>query len=488
MSVRKSAKLEKFLGAAALVTLIVLAITAQVLESPAPSRSRSAASVAPQGRRALFLLLEELGHAPKLWNRAPGKLPSGANMLWLGGVPHGPGFESKHKAKDKSKDDKSAHDEDEADKDEEADKADKSGEHDASDKSETAGDAAEPAGGVLASALDLHQPVHYRRFLEEGGTIIAPLDDALSAFFVQNLGLASVATLERDQGLIAKTGRLRLESGEEFEVALEAHAGFRPLAEGSSARELVVATSGADDKDPNVVHESDTLFAVELPVGAGRLVLLADDGFLANSMIGARDQALFAVRLVESLDRGGELLFDEYSLGLWEPASPIGMAASPRWFLLSLHAGLLLCLFLWSQAWVRQFPRDPQQLGALSPLSRARAQGRLWLQAGRAGRAARALQLGVLTRLERAVGLRPRAASKRPWAEEVDERLAVVEARSRAPLPRARWQLALARTAVNDEVALASLAEELAQLESAYLRVHEQLSSTGIASSGALAR
>jgi hypothetical protein len=98
------------------------------------------------------------------------------------------------------------------------------------------------------------------------------------------------------------------------------------------------------------------------------------------------------VRLVEQLGRGGQLFFDEYCLGTWEPESALALSASPRVFLLSVHALALLLLFVWAHAFARAFPRDPPPLGATSPLERAEALARVWRSSGRTQLAVRALR------------------------------------------------------------------------------------------------
>ena len=81
----------------------------------------------------------------------------------------------------------------------------------------------------------------------------------------------------------------------------------------------------------------ENLVAVEFDCGAGRVVLLSEDDFLDNDSIGKQQHALAGVRLLEQLARGGQLYFDEYCLGNWEPESTLSLVASPRVFLLGAH-------------------------------------------------------------------------------------------------------------------------------------------------------
>ena len=127
--------------------------------------------------------------------------------------------------------------------------------------------------------------------------------------------------------------------------------------------------------------------------------MLGSFDFLDNEVIGERDHALHLTRLVEELDLGGRLLFDEYALGLWDPDSAGGLALSKGVRGVSLHLLLLLLLVVWRAAWTREFPRDPQPLERVSPLARAEARAALLERAGRPDLAGDLLRRGVLNRL-----------------------------------------------------------------------------------------
>ncbi len=321
-----------------LLLVVALALLAQTFTSAPNQLAKSVASTDDDGRRALLLVLQELGLHPAGWVRAPGSLPRGEHLVWLPQAPtpwH-------------------AHDEE-------------AGTSASKDKP------AAPRGTTLAS----HGLGHYRRFVEEGGTIVCALDAELRTFLETELGLeglSDVALLPRGDDAPV---RVRLGSGEELELELASDQAFRPLGADSPGRELWVARCGPD----NAPRELP--LAIALPLGAGRVVVLADDSFVRNDALQKRQNALAAVRLCEELGREGEVLFDEYALGVWEPESALGLSFSPRIALFSLHALALLALFVWSRAVSRAFPRDPLPLDAVSPLERARAQARLWRAAGR---------------------------------------------------------------------------------------------------------
>jgi hypothetical protein len=188
---------------------------------------------------------------------------------------------------------------------------------------------------------------------------------------------------------------VRLDTGEELELELDAARVLRPFPAGSPWRELWMLENKAGEQGP------ENLVAVEFPCGAGRVVLLSEDGFLDNGEIRKAQHALAGVRLLEQLARGGQLLFDEYCLGTWEPESALALAASPRVFLIGVHALALLLLFVWARSFARAFPRDPPPLAAASPLERAEALARIWKSGRRTRLAVRALRREAEARRQR---------------------------------------------------------------------------------------
>jgi hypothetical protein len=332
-------RIEGWFSLGVLLLVVGLALLAQGLRDDPEARVRSVTSTADAGRRGFFLLLQELGYEPVEWRRAPGELPRGEHLLYLPEwpVPWAPG------------------------------KADEN---------------AEPQPNLLPS----HGLEHYRDFVEQGGTLIAPLSEDMVDFLKDDLGLADAEGLVFRKNGKREQRRVRLESGETLELSLDLALVLQPFPAGSPWRELWML-----EKDQGEVG-AEYLVAAELPLGAGRVVLLSEDKFLDNSEIGKAQHALAGVRLVEQLGRGGGLYFDEYCLGLWEPESALALSASPRVFLLSAHALALLALFVWARAFARAFPRDPPPLAATSPLERAEALARLWKSSGRSEAAARALR------------------------------------------------------------------------------------------------
>jgi uncharacterized protein DUF4350 len=83
-------------------------------------------------------------------------------------------------------------------------------------------------------------------------------------------------------------------------------------------------------------------FALEMPLGAGRLVAVADGRFMRNANLGSGDASVLLVDLVRAL---GPPVFDEYFHGMVESGSLVATLAGSR-VILPLVAGLLLAL-LW---------------------------------------------------------------------------------------------------------------------------------------------
>jgi hypothetical protein len=332
------------------VTLLALALASQFLAPDSAGEQGSAVSSQPHGRRALLLLLGELGFQAQAWSDPPGALPRREALLWLARAPEHPTTE-KPEAKPSPVDQ-----------------------------------------GVRALT-------HYRRFVEEGGTLLLPQGDFSRSFLIDTLDFADCADVHASR--VAKPGvrRIHDDDGEELEIDVK-EGGVLVLPDaGSRAR---VLWRGGDD-----------VLAIAVPAGKGRVVLLGDDSFLANELIGERDHALFAVRLAEALAPGKQILFDEYALGLERPRTTVAILASPSLFLATLHLLLLLALLVLRSGWVREFPRDPAPFESASPLLRARTLGALLARAGRFDVLARILREGVARRLDRrsaTVAARVRAA------------------------------------------------------------------------------
>jgi hypothetical protein len=340
------------------VTLVALAIASQFLAPDSTSERGSAVSSQPHGRRALFLLLGDLGFRAQAWSDPPGALPRREALLWLARAPE-------HPTADKPTDEKPADEKPVAEKP-------------AVDKSATK--RAPVDQGLRALS-------HYKRFVEEGGTLLLPQGEFSRSFLIDTLGFADCADVHASR--VAKPGvrRVHDDDGEELEVDVK---------EGG-----VLVLPDAGSRASVLWRGGDEVLAMSVPAGKGRVVVLGDDGFLANEAIGEHDHALLAVRLAEAFAPGKQILFDEYALGLEHPRTTVAILASPSLFLATLHVVVLLALLVLRSAWVREFPRDPAPLESASPLLRARTLGALLARACRFDVLARSLRDGVASRLDR---------------------------------------------------------------------------------------
>jgi hypothetical protein len=372
-----SRRVEKAFAAGLLALLVLLAFTAKVLEPSEEPESGSAESAQPDGRRALFLLLRELGFRAEIWTEAPGMLPRGGGLVWLARPPPGTSFALELPEPSSPPAEPPAQPTPEP----------------GEPQPPLPSDPEPKTPAPSRAALGLRAPSHYRRFLEEGGTIVLRFDDAARKYLVKELGLEVCEDVHASRVAVAGVRRVRDHRGEELGVEVEAGGVLLPPPTGSVAEALWWGgTASAEGED---------VLATMVPVGSGQLVLLGDDGFLENGALSKNDHALFAVRLAEEFARGGRVLFDEYALGRWRPRTATSLLASPNLFLATLQLGVLLLLCLWGAAWVREFPRDPPPLEAASPLLRARALAALLARAGRFDVLDRHLRAGALARIAR---------------------------------------------------------------------------------------
>lgn len=404
-------------GSGALL-LVLVGVLLAILPSPGSVRARSVFSTTPSGLRALYLLCESLGFQVEPWSKAPGELatPSQAKggssqgtLLVLAHLPEAP-----------------------------------------------------PAlPGVLTEGRSGETParrsrdlVHYRAFVEQGGTLLllGARQEEID-FLGEALGWTDFVELE-DASLFESPGLARdivLVGDERLVLAASVRRHLRP-------REPEV---GPPAGTILVRAEDGSALVLARAVGAGRVVLssLPLDGLDNRALAKDGEPALVFVRVLEGLAPLRRVLFDEYALGGWRPEAASSLAFSSRLAGLSLHVLLILFLLGWRATWSGPFPRDPVPWLAASPLARAQGFGRTLARAGRFDLLTRLLRGGVLGRWEARAGRRSTAAD----AEELPERLRALAAGDGARL--ARMEALFLGRAPTSEGELARLDAELRALE-----------------------
>ncbi len=331
----RSTRIANRVAGAVLVLMVAFVLFLQLGDRDGSAVPASIGSVRDDGRRALALLLDGVGLRVEAWRHVPAALPRGRHAVWM------------------------------------------------ADGSVAGHETPFPSVGM-------HAPEHYSEFVDRGGTLIVEGQGGL-AFVRDDLELEDLDGLEIDS-LDVEVGvpkRVQLPDGEIVHV--DAHSAFEPLDSYGLASEfaLCVDESGRGDR----------ALVVEVPVGEGRVLIVADTGLFENAHVGEHEHALLAVRLAEVAPPGARILMDEYSLGLWEPEGPLGVASRPTLVLFSLHVFVALLVWTWLRAAPRAFPRDPEPLDSFSPVRRARAQARLFERAGHSSLLAHAARAAVFDRV-----------------------------------------------------------------------------------------
>lgn len=484
MSSRAGTRIAVFLiGLAVLVTTFA-SLGAQ---GEAGGTPRSVRSAADDGRRAMFLLLEELGLAPEVWSSRPGLLPREPALLWIARTDEDPKWKYESMFGD------------DADPEPDAD-----GEPDEEPVVGAEGPA-EPEWDPLVAAREagLSSRAHYRAFLERGGTIVLEVGPDTEWFVREELGIAAVrglgtepvpsppapfdpedaAEVESPEDLVRLTDQSEAERAAFDERVADLRAEERERAEAAGIEPVaagllgllpdgeLLALPGVDarlvlDLDAEVPRERfvETLsgepLAASFGVGRGRLVLLATGDALNNDSIGERDHALLVVRTIEAYSPGGGVLVDEYALGLEDVDDVLDLAFGEDGWLLVLNGLLLALAWVLSAAWAREFHRDPEPGIERSPLARARGTARLFERAGRFDRLAAALQRGVWWRVAR------RARLGTGDGEEPTEPEVAAAARALGRVEEAeRWRRVLCRSSVGTRGELAELDAHLKTIE-----------------------
>jgi hypothetical protein len=342
-------------GVIAIGFLLALGLGLSQLPSGESRLEGSALSTDKAGKRALFLLMAELGHSAKVWTDTPSMLPRGPQFLWLSKVPeYPPGL------------------------------------------AELVELSSAPAG--VQSALDPHDLAHYRRFLEEGGTIFCALSvDGMTEFVQSELGVPVGDSPVRGQ---SSKQRSKLElgfSGETLNTA-SVHA-FRHEAFEDVRSVEIDAVLRASENDNEEREDSWYPALARIPIGRGALLLAASDAPFSNRNVRKADHGLLASRIVEHYAGREAVLFDEYALGGWTPSSVLSIATSTKLVLFTAHLLLVLALFVWRHAWVGAFSRDPKPVEPLSAVARVKSQATLIESGGRVALLAEQLRNGLLREL-----------------------------------------------------------------------------------------
>ncbi len=420
----RSSSLVRTTAVALVVGIVLLAFFLGSLPSGSGTRDRSVFSADEEGRMAGYILLRELGFRPLAWREAPGHLPRGDHLLWLPGVPEPPPEYLRQLWKEMD-----------------------------APPDEAAGDDAPTRPPVTRRLRD---PRHYLRFVEEGGTLVVGLDDERREFLTEELELPEIEGLtsffelyEEDEDVQVAVTR----TGESIECDWGGQRWLGPHELGSPFEMLIADADGRP-------------LALSLAVGRGAVAIVPSDRFFDNDKIDAADNALFLVRLVEELRPSGDLLLDEYALGGWVPESPLELAFAPSNFSFSIHLLLLCGLLIWTAAWVRHFPRDPEPIAQIAPLSRATSYGAMLAAWRRWDLLAAMLRRGVLRRLPNA-----RRTAHDAQADGAELRRAVRSAvepladRASGPEEIEAWERALLPRTVDGRGGLDELAATLSHVE-----------------------
>ncbi|MSR61257.1 MAG: DUF4350 domain-containing protein [Planctomycetes bacterium] len=396
----------RFFERLGLALLLVVVLTFLVLLLLVPGRAEplenSALSAEDEGQGALFAMAKSLGLPVASWSSAPGKLTGPGTLLVLAGLPTAP----------------------------------------------------EPAPDAVAEASRGGRDLtHYRRFVEEGGTLLVLGEDAEALDFLCDAELPGCAELSYF-GHEARATSVSLSSGTSFALDPGPHGEFEFEGEGAAGEVLLRSAPGG-------------AAGVLLRAGAGRVAVLAFGGaFFSNEHLAASSApALLFVRVVEALGPFERILFDEYALGGWVPPSVLTLFFQPRFAWLSVHVLLLVLVLGWRSAWSGPFPRDPEGLLAASPLARAQGFARTLIQARRWDLLARLLQRGLLERWCLRAGLRapPVDAARRSEPAALAESLSALARGDERLLQR--LDAAQGEHARRDEAAFEELARELSALE-----------------------
>lgn len=210
-----------------------------------------------------------------------------------------------------------------------------------------------------------------------------------------------------------------------------------PIARG--ARKLPIADllrfksapKAGDDRGRMLLSANGAPFALELELGSGRLIAIADNVFLRNADLGMGDASAIVVDLAVAF---GPPSFDEWSHGFAPPGSIGAMILGSR-AILPLFIALVAAVawILEQHSWPRREPDESAEQPAPSVASFIDSLGMLYSRTGDPVAALRAYRSGFIRRMRRQIS---------PGAELSEQAVLERLARDRAlPAETRRWLL-----------------------------------------------
>jgi hypothetical protein len=178
------------------------------------------------------------------------------------------------------------------------------------------------------------------------------------------------------------------------------------LPDDDSVETLLGVPPPADAGDPEI-----TPLAVTRAHGAGRVIVLASASMLQNGEIEASEGATLFARLIRSFGAHGPLIFDEYHLGLGERRSLMQYLRQSGAMPAVLQLLLVAALALWragARIGAVQQPPEAQPAGTISFVT---ALGQLYAKAGDRTAAVRLIARAALVRIAGQHGITQMKAS-----------------------------------------------------------------------------
>lgn len=390
---------DRRLPALLLALLVALFSISTWFVTPGDGEEQGVRSLQGGGRRALFLLLSSWDFEAVVRRGRPGLLPHDRSLVWVERFRVGELPEALHP--------KPVH----------PDAAEPSPDEPLPITGAPGGSAPEgPAEGLgdrpLREALGrgLSSPRHYRRFVEDGGSLLVEVDST-----------ESLRRLSSECGFV-EIERLAMESlarssaaGLDERVVLWDEGESLTLGDLPTAR--FVATEEVRDGRVLVSNVAGDVLALEAPVGRGSLIVLACGELFQNQALAQGDNAVLAVRLAEHGTRhtGGSprrtVRIDE-SGGLGEDSpSILDFALDARALPFTTALLLFSLLALWRALAAREIPREPTRDEYLSPRTRALGRARLYLRARRHDLLAQELRQACAREIAGTLRLAPQLAA-----------------------------------------------------------------------------
>lgn len=184
---------------------------------------------------------------------------------------------------------------------------------------------------VLDTTVSAEAAANIEDFVSNGGRLVASVDS--TTHWTAPFSKVSSGFTREPTGAKPTTARALVKTNPQVTTL---------TVDGSSFFDATLFADLSTGNYEFIANRNSLPIAVQAPIGAGEVVLLADASMLTNGLLGETDNAAFALELLGNGTR--PIVFAEEPHGFGASLTPTGLPANVRWFLAGLIAATLLLM------------------------------------------------------------------------------------------------------------------------------------------------